>query len=134
MSWRDLQCLATVPVGRRLGAGTVVVEELTRLAASLGARAVFCAVMVNNKASLGLFDRLGHETKPPIPLHVSIDTRRSGSRHHDPDRNRPLNPVAGAVVGASDLATPFTRPSIEAGARSRVTGGPAQAQYTMSSE
>ena len=59
--WACVQCLATVPASRRRGAGTAVVEVLTREAASLGARAVFGAVMADNRASLRLFDRLGYE-------------------------------------------------------------------------
>ncbi len=55
-----VQCLATVPAGRRQGAGTAVVAALTREAASLGARVVFGAVMADNEASLGLFERLGY--------------------------------------------------------------------------
>ncbi len=56
-----LQCLATVPAGRRRGAGSAVVDVLTREAALLGARVVFGAVMADNDASLSLFGRLGYE-------------------------------------------------------------------------
>lgn len=56
-----LQCLATVPSHRRLGAGAAVVDALEREAASLGAKVVFGAVMADNAASLGMFDRLGYE-------------------------------------------------------------------------
>lgn len=59
--WACLQCLATVAAGRRRGAGTAVIEALTEQAASLGAKGTFGAVMADNDASLGLFDRLGYE-------------------------------------------------------------------------
>ena len=55
-----VQCLATVPAGRRRGAGTAVVAALTREAASIGATRVFAAVMPDNDPSLGLFGRLGY--------------------------------------------------------------------------
>ncbi len=55
------QCLATVPAGRRRGAGTAVIGALTGEAALLGARVIFGAVMADNEASLDLFDRLGYQ-------------------------------------------------------------------------
>ena len=56
-----LQCLATMPDGRRRGAGSAVIEHLTEVAGALGVERVFAAVSADNDASLGLFDRLDYQ-------------------------------------------------------------------------
>jgi len=56
-----VQCLVTVPAARRRGAGRVVVEQLMAEAGALGAKSMLAAVMVDNSASLGLFEQLGFE-------------------------------------------------------------------------
>lgn len=56
-----LQCLATAPIGRRRGAGTASVAQRLAVAAELGAKTAFAAVMADNAASLGLLERLGFQ-------------------------------------------------------------------------
>ena len=57
--WGCCQCLATLPAGRRRGAGMLVMQTLAREVLEAGAPKVFGAVMADNSASRGLMGRLG---------------------------------------------------------------------------
>ena len=55
--WACVQCLATRPEARRRGAGTAILSRLAGEADRAGADRMFAAVMADNPASLGLFER-----------------------------------------------------------------------------
>ena len=55
--WACVQCLATLPSARRRGAGAQLLRHLAAEAEVGGALRIFAAVMADNEASLGLFQR-----------------------------------------------------------------------------
>ena len=57
--WGCIQCLATTPGARRMGAGRAAVLALMAEGRRLGAQGFVAAVAAENAASLGLFTQLG---------------------------------------------------------------------------
>ena len=71
--WANIQCLATMPGLRRQGAGRAVVDALMAQGVLLGAEGFVAAVLADNAASLGLFEKLGFEHSHSYSYFVVAD-------------------------------------------------------------